>query len=238
MNLLFQLLLVILLKSLLTNGNNNFHPLDCQDIYEHYKNRPSAVYTIYPSDIWNPVKVYCDMKTDGGTWTVIQRRMDGSINFYRPWDQYKRGFGNAEGEYWLGLDNIHNLTRKKKYELYVDMMDFTGRKVHARYTTFSVGPGCVKYTLKVSGFTDGGAGDSLTYHNNRNFSTFDKDSDSDSNNCAKDLRAAFWYRDCYQTNPNGIYAWGPQLDGVVWHTWKGSDYSLKAFSMKIRREAE
>lgn len=33
---------------------------------------------------------------------VIQRRMDGTVNFYRPWDQYKMGFGDAAGEYWLG----------------------------------------------------------------------------------------------------------------------------------------
>ncbi|KAL1281580.1 hypothetical protein QQF64_000383 [Cirrhinus molitorella] len=65
--------------------------------------------------------------------------MDGSVNFYRPWNQYKRGFGNVEGEYWLGLENMHQLTRKNKYMLRVDLEDFEGNEVFALYSSFSVG---------------------------------------------------------------------------------------------------
>ncbi|KAK2909527.1 hypothetical protein Q8A67_005364 [Cirrhinus molitorella] len=62
---------------------------------------------------------------------VIQRRMDGSVNFYQPWNQYKRGFGNVEGEHWLGLENMYQMTRNRKYMLRVDMEDFEGRKSSA-----------------------------------------------------------------------------------------------------------
>lgn len=48
---------------------------------------------------------WCDFDDTNG-WTVIQRRRDGSADFYRPWDDYKLGFGDLFGEYWLGTSTI------------------------------------------------------------------------------------------------------------------------------------
>ncbi|KAJ8384659.1 hypothetical protein AAFF_G00199910 [Aldrovandia affinis] len=135
-----------------------FQPLDCADIYNDGP-QPSDVYRIYPAGPLSPVYVFCDMDTDGGKWTVIQRRMDGTVNFYRGWDQYKSGFGNAAGEYWLGLETLHLLTLRKKYELRVDMEDFEGGEVHSQYSSFSVDPERKWYMLHVSGYIDGGAGE-------------------------------------------------------------------------------
>ncbi|CAK6984577.1 microfibril-associated glycoprotein 4-like [Scomber scombrus] len=213
-------------------------PLDCNDIHNHDKSRLSGVYTIYPIGATSAVQVHCDMNSAGGGWTVFQRRMDGSVNFYRPWDHYKKGFGSAAGEYWLGLESLYLLTLRKKFELRVDMEDFSGNKALARYSSFSIDPESHGYRLHVSGFTNGGAGDSLNHHNGQKFSTFDKDQDSHSGNCARKYLGAFWYNDCHRANPNGVYRWGADATiyavGVEWKFWKGWDYSLKTISMKIR----
>uniref|UniRef100_A0A8C9XU48 Microfibril associated protein 4 n=1 Tax=Sander lucioperca TaxID=283035 RepID=A0A8C9XU48_SANLU len=164
--------------------------------------------------------------------------MDGTVNFYRGWDQYKTGFGIAAGEYWLGLESLMVLTNVKECELLVDMEDFEGQKAFARYSSFKIDHVYFNYKLHVSGFTNGGAGDSLTYHNGMKFSTFDQDLDRWNGNCAKSHLGAFWYRDCHNTNPNGVYRRGADSTlhavGVEWATWKGRDYSLKTISMKIR----
>uniref|UniRef100_A0A672PW86 Microfibril-associated glycoprotein 4-like n=1 Tax=Sinocyclocheilus grahami TaxID=75366 RepID=A0A672PW86_SINGR len=236
--------LVALLSVALVSGcsHDEDWPVDCSDLHKAGET-VSGVYSIYPAgDI--PVWVYCQIISDGkaedkGGWTVIQRRMDGSVNFYRPWNQYKRGFGNVEGEYWLGLENMYQLTRKRKYMLRVDLEDFEGRKGFALYSSFSVGCECAGYQLHVSGFTDGGAGDSLSGHNGYKFSTFDKDQDSYEKNCAKLYLGAFWYLACHNTNPNGVYLWGEDPThhaiGVVWATWKNYAVSMKSISMKIKR---
>ncbi|XP_016100310.1 microfibril-associated glycoprotein 4-like [Sinocyclocheilus grahami] len=234
---------VVLLSVFTASVVCEFKPFDCSDVYKAGET-VSGVYSIYPAgDI--PVWVYCEMISDGkdedkGGWTVIQRRMDGSVNFYRPWKEYKTGFGATEGEYWLGLENMYQLTRKRKYMLRVDLEDFEGRKGSALYSSFSVDPEADGYKLHVSGFTDGGAGDSLTDHDDQKFSTFDKDQDVYENNCAKEFLGAFWYKFCHTANPNGVYLWGEDDThfgtGVVWSTWKNSfTVSMKSIGMKIKR---
>ncbi|NP_001315007.1 microfibril-associated glycoprotein 4-like isoform X1 [Danio rerio] len=217
-------------------------PFDCSDIYKSGQNL-SGIYSIYPAGDF-PVWVYCQMVSEGkdedkGGWTVIQRRMDGSVNFYRPWRDYKRGFGKVEGEYWLGLENLYQLTRHKKFMLRVDLEDFEGRRGFAQYSSFSVGCECEGYKLQVSGFTDGGAGDCLSGHNDLKFSTFDKDQDTHEKSCAKEYLGGFWYGSCHNTNPNGVYLWGEDPThyaiGVCWSTWKNYAVSMKTFSMKIKR---
>ena len=55
---------------------------------------------------------HCDMETDGGKWMVIQRRINGSVDFYRKWTDYVNGFGDLEGEFWYGLEKIHCFTTR------------------------------------------------------------------------------------------------------------------------------
>lgn len=45
--------------------------------------------------------MYCLFDSSAG-WTAFQRRLDGSVDFYRGWDDYTHGFGYVNSEYWLG----------------------------------------------------------------------------------------------------------------------------------------
>jgi len=118
------------------------------------------VYTINP-DGGKPIKVLCDMTTDGGGWTVFQRRLDGSVNFYVGWASYKNGFGNLNSEFWLGNDNLHRLTDTGDVMLRVDLEDFDGNFTYAEYSTFKVADEGDKYRLLIDGYK-GTAGNSIT----------------------------------------------------------------------------
>ena len=96
--------------------------------------------------------MYCDQTTDGGGWTVFQKRLDGSVVFYRGWDDYKAGFGNLSGEFWLGLDKIHRLT-KERSKLRVDLEDFERNTAYAEYSSFGVGDEGSKYKLSLGSYS-------------------------------------------------------------------------------------
>ena len=101
-------------------------------------------------------EVFCDQTTAGGGWTVFQKRFDGSVDFYRGWDDYKRGFGNLTGEFWLGLDKIHRLNVSNSNKLRVDLEDVPGNTSFAEYSLFAVGNETEKYNLRVGGFSGKG----------------------------------------------------------------------------------
>ncbi|KAL9961144.1 hypothetical protein ACROYT_G030037 [Oculina patagonica] len=206
---------------------------DCAELYKSGKQN-SGVFTI-DHDGSNAFDVFCDQTTVGGGWTVFQRRQDGSVDFYRGWDDYKRGFGNLNDEFWLGLEKIHRLTSSGQYKLRVDLEDFAGNTAYAEYDSFGVASEGNKYQLSVGNFS-GTAGDSLAYHNGYPFSTNDQDNDDQNRNCALDKKGAWWYKACYHSNLNGIYRQGEYLDitSVNWYGWKQGHYSLRKAEMKIR----
>ncbi|XP_071480387.1 microfibril-associated glycoprotein 4-like [Diadema antillarum] len=207
-------------------------PRDCSDLAA--STNVSGRYAIYPDDNGDPFFVYCDMETDGGGWTVFQRRQDGTVDFYRGWCDYKHGFGNMLSEFWLGNDKIHRLTSGASFQLRVDLADFDDETRFAMYDAFSVPDESSGYLLTVSGYS-GNAGDSLSGHSNRLFATKDHDSDLD---CAVDFHGAWWYEECHYSNLNGRYLGGQTAEygtGVVWADWRGYYYSLRKTEMKIRR---
>ena len=151
--------------------------------------------------------VRCDMTTSSGGWIVFQRRIDATVDFYRGWSDYKNGFGDLNGNFWLGLEKIHKLTSPGRGAiLRVDLKHYStpNQLKYAEYCNFEITSESDGYRLKCSGHS-GTLGDSLTYHDNRRFSTNDRDQDSTSGSCAIAHKGGWWYGSCMESNLNGPY---------------------------------
>ena len=175
------------------------------------------------------------MDTDGGGWAVFQRRKDGSVDFFLNWIDYEEGFGDLNGEFWLGLSKIHRLTQDgTDYTLRVDLEDFENETRYAKYSTFNIGDNTTDYTITVGGYS-GDAGDSLAYHNGRKFTTKDRDNDVYNGYCAVDFSGAWWYGSCYDSNLNGLYFNEFNRSGVNWYNFRYYQ-SLKFTEMKLQNK--
>ena len=212
-------------------GNMSAVPRDCMDIQQlGYRN--TGVYIIYPIRS-TPVQVRCDMDTDSGGWTVIQRRVSDTV-FSKAWQEYKDGFGDLNGNFWLGNDIINTLTTRESMSLRIDMNVFN-ESSSVTYSNFSVENEAAKYRLTVSGYS-GLAGDSLVTHNGMMFTTKDHDNDANELNCADRYHGGWWYHGgCVHSNLNGEFGNNKAAEGILWYTWKGHFQSLTMSEMKIRR---
>ena len=177
--------------------------------------------------------VYCDTVTAGGGWLVIQRRIDGSVDFNRYWSEYEEGFGNlptddkdTTGEFWIGLHTLHCLTSEGQWELRIDYMLTNKTKGYLSYRHFRVGPASDDYLLSISGFSGNTTDPFLVQNNYQNlngmrFTTRDRDNDKWSLNCAVDNvgnAGGWWYNGCtyFYLNHQYNYRYGVILNGV-WH---------------------
>uniref|UniRef100_A0A8C7FV54 Tenascin Cb n=1 Tax=Oncorhynchus kisutch TaxID=8019 RepID=A0A8C7FV54_ONCKI len=208
------------------------HPRDCSQALLN-GDTASGVHTIYlGGDEGQPIQVYCDMDMDGGGWIVFVRRQSGKLEFFRNWRNYTAGFGDMNDEFWLGLSNLHKITVAGQYELRVDLRD-KGDVAYAQYDKFSVSDPRSRYKVHVGGYS-GTAGDSMTYHHGRPFSTYDHDNDIAVTNCALSYKGAFWYKNCHRVNLMGRYGDDSHSKGVNWFHWKGHEHSIEFAEMKIR----
>ncbi|XP_055950612.1 techylectin-like protein [Argiope bruennichi] len=222
--------------------NSTFKPVDCEEVLRNGP-RKSGVYTIWPRNRVTEDKsleVYCDMDTDGGGWTVIQRRGNFSRPndyFFKDWANYKKGFGDIEKDFWLGNDFIFALSNQRPYSIRFDLKAVDGEKRYALYDSFWIDDEEHKYILHITDYS-GDAGDSMNTHNNQKFSTKDQENDNQKEqNCALLYKGGWWYNVCHLANLNGLYLRGRHesfADGVNWHSWKGYHESLDTSEMKIR----
>ncbi|KAH8329456.1 hypothetical protein KR074_010918 [Drosophila pseudoananassae] len=172
-------------------------------------------------------------------WMIIQRRMDGSVNFNRTWNEYKEGFGKITGEFFIGLEKLHLITQSRPHELKILMGDLHGNTAFAQYDEFKIGNEEHSYALEILGNFSGNAGDSLHNNKNMNFSTFDNDNDMIVEvNCGRAYAAGWWFNRCSGSSLNGVFNRDGQTKNVVrrvyWNTWKPNKISLTFVQMMIR----
>ncbi|XP_017131874.2 ficolin-2-like [Drosophila elegans] len=199
---------------------------------------PSGIYKIQIPEI-----EYFEAPCDGDGWLTIQRRMDGSEDFNRTWEDYKNGFGDVRKEFFLGLEKLYRITDAGQYELYIVLGDVNGTSKYAHYGSFGIDSEAESYRIKdvYNHFLGGPAGHSLIYNAWDKFSTYDRDNDLSNENCAVKHGGGWWYDRCGISTLNGLYL----KDGVVrnkvfgihWGTWspKAFEFSLTFVEMKIRR---
>ncbi|CAK8679054.1 unnamed protein product [Clavelina lepadiformis] len=211
---------------------------ECTSIYAS-GSTSSGMYPIWLNRGFQFIYVYCDMdlvSTKKG-WTTIQRRINGKINFNRGWDEYVRGFGNPNSEYWLGLENIYLLwiqttiihkflggVYSKQPDFGVDLEDWDGFKQFVQFPTFFYSPKSFKYELHVQDYPRLDILNYWTPVTRSRFSTPDVDNDENKHgNCARDYKSGWWFSYCGKSNLNGPYpkyrqpmTWG----NIYWGNWR------------------
>lgn len=201
-------------------------PRDCSD-YNVLEVKKNGVYRVTPDPRNGTFEVFCEMESFGGGWTVIQQRLNGSVSFNRTWAEYKKGFGNLRGEFWLGNDYIHLLTKAKDMILRIELEDFEGVREYAKYDEFYVANEYLRYRLSVSGYS-GTAGNAISFnkhfnHDQKFFSTPDRDNDMyTSGNCGAYYSSGWWFDACMSANLNGKYyhkRYKGVRNGIFWGTW-------------------
>ena len=180
---------------------------------------------------------YCDAKSGGGGWLVVQRRKDGSVSFDRGWVEYEEGFGDLNGEFWYGLQPLHCLTSQGQWELRIDLTFSNGTKTYLHYKKFAIGSASDNYTLQISQYKGMFPIDPFYFknsHHNRvngmKFTTKDRDNDRyGGGNCAvRAKQNGWWHNQCAGILLNQDYNGKHKInDGSSWH------YHLLS-EMKIR----
>ncbi|XP_054645998.1 angiopoietin-related protein 4-like [Dunckerocampus dactyliophorus] len=212
---------------------------DCHDLFVHGQ-RASGIYTIQPLNS-QPFNVLCEITSEGG-WTIIQKRLDGSQSFNHLWESYKKGFGSLNGEFWLGLDNIHAIAQQGQYLLQVELSDWAGQMQATRYQ-FRLDGEEEKYALHLEQESTSGAGEEesiLTGASGLPFSTVDSDNDLAADaNCAELHSGGWWFSGCGASNLNGKY---PRRLGLVkrsqprrmfWVNTRGENNPLRTTLLKL-----
>ncbi|KAL6456940.1 hypothetical protein MHYP_G00339030 [Metynnis hypsauchen] len=210
---------------------------DCADVYRSGITE-NGIYSIHLTNSSQTVKVFCDMKTKGGGWTVLQHRFDGSVDFHRSWKEYKMGFGDPSGEHWLGNDVIHLLTTSQDYTLQVQLKDMEGNQAYSQYDRFHIEGEEKKYSVHAQGFSGTAGRISSLTHSGTMFSTKDQDNDRCSCKCAQMASGGWWFEACGPSNLNGIYYAGistvRRYNGIKWYYWKGPSLMATMTTMMVR----
>ncbi|XP_050082251.1 angiopoietin-related protein 1-like [Anopheles aquasalis] len=196
----------------------------------------SGTYLIRVKNGSVPFKVFCEQQKFEGGWIVIQHRYDGSLNFYRNWNEFRDGFGDLEKEFWLGLEKVYQITKDRAHEIIIELKDFSGNYKYARYDSFEIGSECERYFLKNLGSYNGTAGNAMSYNKGLKFTTMDSYGKSTAQ-CTIYRQGAWWHeRDCTRANLNGRYINALNWTSMFWYDF--DSYRGLSFSRMMIREVE
>ncbi|XP_011613421.2 angiopoietin-related protein 3 [Takifugu rubripes] len=208
---------------------------DCSELFDKGETN-SGIYIIKPNQS-EPFYVYCEMGSDGGS-TVVQRRVDGSVEFNQSWNKYELGFGDLQNDFWLGLEKIYSLTQQGDYILRIDLEDWKEERHWAEYQFSLEGPS-KDYIIQVTNFS-GDLPDALANSTGMRFSTKDRNTDDNQNpNCNRSYTGGWWVNACGETHLNGRYQWlrakgrAPRRRGIHWRPAAGPSFYLKMTKMTL-----
>ena len=225
-------------------------PQDCLELKKRFGIKQDGVYFIRSKNNVTGAmnkKVYCDMTTDGGGWIVIQKRFDGSVDFYRNWSDYKNGFGDVYGEFWLGNEFVHQYTEANpNAEMLVEAFAFDGTKASVKLHNFKLGDEVAfKYSLHYDQCVVIASEDQKQIcadwarAQGMRFTTRDRDNDIYGTlNCAIRYPAGWWFDGCFGVNLNGVYSKKIKVEqamGINLNSFRGYFDSMKETKMLIRR---
>ncbi|XP_069128975.1 angiopoietin-related protein 7-like [Argopecten irradians] len=182
-------------------------------------------------------QAFLDLDTENRLWFVIQRRTNKDVGFRRKWTQYKNGFGDLLGNFWIGNDNLHLLASTPRI-LRIELEAWDGTKGYAQYSTFQVANEDQNYRLSVKGFSGSVSRDAFGFHDGSGFSTYDKDVSQ--LNCATAYQCGWWFKNCYDANLNGLYKTAARTgdnNAMLWKYFPSSHIvctPLKKTKMMIR----
>jgi len=225
---------------LVTKADTELYSLAVQEDCLSWKDEGYQQNGVYR--LTNGKAVFCDMNANGGGWTVIQRRIDGSVDFFRRWDDYKNGFGDSNGEYWIGNDVIHNMTKTENIMLKVEATNFDGLTNYIVGDGFWIEDESNGYRLHVGQLLEGNPEHfaSLLYTSGERFSTYDRDNDANSEfHCALGSKSGYWHKSCRHLSVNGVYHLPSGCEfnkGIHWKGWLDQGVCLKKISMSIKRK--
>ncbi|XP_056148408.1 angiopoietin-2a [Lampris incognitus] len=211
--------------------------MDCAAVFKS-GNTESGVYALTLPNTTHEIKAFCDMETEGGGWTVLQKRFDGRVDFHRTWSEYKSGFGDPSSEHWLGNDFVSRLTNQQPYKLRIQMSDWEENSAFSQYEQFSLDSEALNYRIHLKGYSGTAGKISSLGQPGSDFSTKDADNDKCVCKCSQLTTGGWWFDACGPSNLNGMYYQHGQnsnrFNGIKWYYWKGSGYSLKVTAMMIR----
>ncbi|XP_060572733.1 fibropellin-1-like [Ruditapes philippinarum] len=220
-------------------GNNcetKLTATDCTDVLHQSFNPSNGVYNVTTWKTHRTIQVYCDMTTAGGGWTVFQNRFDGSVTFTRSFSEYVNGFGDIHKEFWLGLENLHELVSQGNYELRIDVTAANGSKGYETFPNFTISAGS-NYTLHISpghGSIGDNAQQGMSFHNGMPFSTFDH---KNTYQCAQTYKSGWWYNRCMFVHLNGVYFSPGTIDdrAMFYNMFTQGNKSLQTSRMMFRK---